>query len=166
MTLTVWSMATSKNCVFIEENKCISWTLAVTANWFIGSLYSALLSLHSWDREALENRTKFCHSKLTAGEGRVLFFNTMCKCLGAGRNLPCIGTNYLDPWLPEGFFKSHNISVKLAVLGAGNFLLIRLFLLWNVYVQANAQYYPKKGDRKFPFLKFSFKASSQKFSRK
>lgn len=58
-------MTTSKSCVFIEENKCISWTLAVKANWFIGSLYSKLLSLCSWDMEALQRRDKFCHINMT-----------------------------------------------------------------------------------------------------
>lgn len=60
MTLTVWTTATSQSCVFMEENKYISWTLAVKDNWFIGSLYSALLSLHSGDSEALQRRAKFC----------------------------------------------------------------------------------------------------------
>jgi len=33
--------------------------------------------LHSWDKEALEDRTKFCHCGVTAEEG--FFFNTTCK---------------------------------------------------------------------------------------
>lgn len=85
------------------------------------------------------------------------FFNKMCN-VWEGKDLPWIGTNHLDlaSWMFFWwfFFFFFNPMILLRAPGAGHFLLIRLFLPRNVYVRANAKYYGKKRDRKFPFLIF------------